>query len=71
MPDLTTLSLYNTRVTGNGFARPGGFPRLRELRLETEADDAGLEGLKGLTQLEFIDLNDSKVTDAGLCTSRT
>ena len=43
------------------------WPRLRKLWLfETKITDAGLDHLKGLTQLQDLELHKARITDAGL-----
>ena len=45
----------------------GEFPRLRQLWLvETKITGAGLEHLKGLTQLQDLEFHKARITDAGL-----
>jgi hypothetical protein len=67
LPQLHTLSLWNSRVTDAGLERLEGLRQLRNLHLgDTEITDAGLVHLKGMTQLRTLDLSGTQVTDAGL-----
>jgi hypothetical protein len=43
-----------------------GFPNLERLSLPPITDDAGMEHLKGLTNLKAIDVEGTQITDAGL-----
>src|SRR5437763_688203 len=64
LPELDSLNLTGTNVTGAGLERLTGLKKLRELHLEnTLVDDVGLGHLKGLTSLRVLNLKSTSVSD--------
>ena len=64
---IESLDLARTQVTDAGLAKVAQMKNLKELRLDnTGITDAGLDHLKGLTELVYLNVYGSKVTDAGL-----
>ena len=76
LPELEILELKRADVTDAGVAHLKGLLNLRELQLSgrgTNFDeiysgitDASMEVIKGMTQLEILNLGSTKITDAGL-----
>ena len=60
------LDLKQTGVSDEGLSHFADLVELRSLRLPRRITDAGLAHLKGLTNLENLDLNDTKITNDGL-----
>jgi hypothetical protein len=66
IPNLVWLNLSNTNITNDGLKQLSALP-LTRLHLEkTRIGDAGLEYLKDLANLEYLNLYATQVTDAGL-----
>jgi serine/threonine protein kinase/formylglycine-generating enzyme required for sulfatase activity len=68
LPDLRSLRLWNTKVSGDGLAKMTGLTALEELALYGchRIDDAALAGLQIFPELSRLDLGQTSVTDAGL-----
>jgi RNA polymerase sigma factor (sigma-70 family) len=68
LKSLTTLDLFDTRVTDAGMEHLAEWmPHLEWLELsDTQVTDAGLRFLKGLRHLRHLDVRRTKVTDAGV-----
>jgi hypothetical protein len=66
--DLGSLWFINTGLTDADLAGLQGIKRLRSLRLcsEKKLTDAGTTTLKGLKELQLLDLSGTKITDAGM-----
>ena len=66
-PNLTSLDLWNTRVTDAGLQHVAGLNNLTKLNLwGTLVTDVGLQHVAGLNSLTTLNLGDTRVTDAGL-----
>jgi hypothetical protein len=71
LPELQSLSFFNSQITDAGLARLGELNNLRELRLgEARITDAGLGHLKRLTNLRELNIAGTPITDAGLVNLR-
>jgi Leucine-rich repeat (LRR) protein len=66
LKSLQILNLSQTAITDAGLKPIESLPNLRNLILPVSITDAGLVHVKGLTQLESLNLLDSQVSDAGL-----
>jgi RNA polymerase sigma factor (sigma-70 family) len=68
LKSLTTLDLFDTRVTDAGMEHLAEWmPHLEWLELsDTHVTDAGLRFLKGLRHLRHLDISRTKVTDDGV-----
>ncbi len=71
LPNLESLSLKGTAVTGTCFVPMSGYASLKQLFLsETKVTDAGLAGMSRLTNLRFLQLedqlNDPAITADGI-----
>jgi Leucine-rich repeat (LRR) protein len=71
LTELQMLDLKQSAVTDAGLIYLEGFPHLESLCLGlgsegTNIGDAGLQHVKGLSQLRYLYLNNTKVTDVGL-----
>ncbi len=67
LPEVQTISLYNSTATDAGLRYLQGLSKLRILDLGyTATTDEGLKHLANLTQLEELGLGDTQITDAGL-----
>jgi len=66
--DLERLAVYKCyKLKDEDFAQLAKLKKLRSLSLSaTEIGDAGLKGLCSLPALEYLNIGDTKVTDAGL-----
>ncbi|MDZ7693974.1 MAG: hypothetical protein U5K69_23125 [Balneolaceae bacterium] len=58
------LDLENTNVTDEGLTQIGQFPNLTRLQ-NTPVSDAGLQQMAGLSNLEYLNLYRTEVTDSG------
>ncbi|HEY2250013.1 MAG TPA: hypothetical protein VGH74_03090, partial [Planctomycetaceae bacterium] len=66
-PNLETLSLNSTSVTGHGLKYVAGAVNLAHLDLrDTPIDDAGLAHLTRLTKIEVLRLDRTRISNAGL-----
>ncbi len=66
-PELTKLSLNNTKVTDAGLKQLEGLDSLEKLYLvDTQITDSGLEPLKSLKGLKVLSLVGTPITDKGL-----
>ncbi len=66
IPELIWLNLANTEITNDGLKNIASLP-LKKLHLEkTQIGDDGLQHLKGLRDLEYLNIYATKVGDAGL-----
>jgi hypothetical protein len=67
LKSLTTLDLFDTRVTDAGLAHLAEWmPHLEWLELsDTQVTDAGLRSIVGLKHLRRLDVRKTKVTAAG------
>jgi hypothetical protein len=64
---ITWLDLSNAQLPADAWARMPAMKNLTRLHLQqSNANDAVLAGLKGLTHLEYLNLYGTAVTDAGL-----
>jgi len=67
LPDLRTLDLSNTCITGDGLGRVGPLPALTFLNLQsTRVTSGDLAQLKGFPQLCTLDLSATPIDDTGL-----
>lgn len=71
MKTLESLSICKTRITGRGFVHFKQLKRLKELMLrDSPIDDDGLAkgvmGLQHLSQLHYLDLCSTAITDTGM-----
>jgi hypothetical protein len=74
--EIESLYLENTAVTDAGLASLSKFPRLKNFEIRNDVrkagktgpliTDAGMAHLKGLTQLQSLNVSYTSVTDAGL-----
>jgi len=67
LTSLTSLSFWNTKITGRGFDELSTLTSLTVLNLEyTKITNQSLKELSALTSLTELYLSDTKITDAGL-----
>jgi hypothetical protein len=67
LPEVQTISLYNSTATDAGLRHLKGLSKLRILDLGyTATTDEGLKHLANLTKLEELGLGTTEITDAGL-----